>query len=100
YQAAPFNTARITPGAPGALAPTVMETLALAVWVGLPQVTTEVLVTTVPSVRPELRVARNFTTKVAPGGSGGLIAPELTVSVEPAKLPRAGESFTVADWFT
>ena len=54
--------------------PTITETLALAVCVGLFQVTTPVLVTTVPSARLGLRVARNLSTTVPPGASGPLTA--------------------------
>ena len=54
--------------------PTTTETLALAVCVGLFQVTTPVLVTTVPSARLGLRVARNLSTTVPPGASGPLTA--------------------------
>ena len=55
--------------------PTTIETLALAVWVGLFQATTPVFVTTVPGARLGLRVARNLSTTTAPGASGPLTAP-------------------------
>src|SRR5436189_4561035 len=80
YQADPFSTARTgVPGAPGApgdrMLPTAIETLALVVWVGLPQAATPVFVTTVPSARLALRVARNLSSTTAPGASGPLSAP-------------------------
>ena len=52
-----------------------IETLALAVWVGLFQVTTPVFVTTVPSASPGARMARNLSTTTPPGSSGPLTAP-------------------------
>src|SRR5438132_11856229 len=76
-QADPFNTAK-----PGML-PTTIETLALAVWVGLFQATTPVFVTEVPSARLGLRVARNLSTTVAAGSSGPLTEAEFAVIVEP-----------------
>src|SRR5439155_5416258 len=74
-QADPFRTANTgTPGTPGML-PTTIETLALVVWVGLPQAATAVFVTSVPSARLALRVARNLSTTTSPGASGPLTAP-------------------------
>src|SRR5262249_5393133 len=78
YQADPLSTAETdvlgVPGVPGIL-PTVIETLALVVCVGLPQAAMPVFWTTVPSARLELRMARNLTTTVAPGASVPLTAP-------------------------
>src|SRR5438876_2591861 len=78
YQADPFSTAGMpgVPGPPGdRMLPTAIETLARVVWVGLPQAATPVFVTTVPSARLALRVARNLSTTTAPGASGPLTAP-------------------------
>src|SRR5262249_1555634 len=75
YQADPFSTARVgVRGLPGML-PTTIDALALAVWVGLFQEATDVFVTTVPSARLELSVARNFSTTTAPGASAPFTAP-------------------------
>jgi len=60
--------------APGML-PTTIETLALAVWVGMFQATTPVFVTTVPTARPGLRTARKRSVTVPPGASGPLSVP-------------------------
>src|SRR5262249_62218769 len=80
--------------------PTAIETLARAVWVGLPQAATPVFVTTVPSARLALRVARDLSTKTASGASVPLAAPELAGIVEPAKLTPAAAPFRAAGWFT
>ncbi len=55
--------------------PTTIETLALAVCVGVFHATTPVLVTTVPSARLALRTARNRSVTVPPGASGPLSPP-------------------------
>src|SRR5213592_837004 len=102
YQADPFSTAGMgVPGPPGdRMLPTAIETLARAVWVGLPQAATPVFVTTVPSARLAFRVARNLSTRTASGASVPRAAPELAVIVEPAKLTPVADPFRVADWFT
>jgi hypothetical protein len=63
-QADPFSTA--TPGMP----PTTIETLALAVCVGVFHATTPVFVTTVPSARSGSSMALNLSTTTSPGSSG------------------------------
>ena len=63
---APFSTPT-----PGRL-PTTIETVAFAVCVGLSQATTPVFVTTVPTARLALRVARNLRATTPPGASGPL----------------------------
>src|SRR5207245_6512842 len=89
-QTDPLRTA-----APGML-PTTIETLALAVWVGLFQATTPVFVTTVPSARPGSRTALNLSVTVPPGARGPLSAPKSAVIIEPATLTPAAEPFIVA----
>src|SRR4030095_9149005 len=90
----PFSTDR-----PGRL-PTTIETVALAVWVGLFQATTPVFATTVFSATLALRTARNRSATPVPGASAPVVAAKLAVMVEPAKLTPAGEPFIVADPLT
>ena len=52
--------------------PTTIETLALAVCVGVFHATTPVFVTIVPSTRAGSRMARNLRTTTPPGSSGPL----------------------------
>jgi hypothetical protein len=70
--------------------PTTTETSALALWVGVFQVTTPVLVMTVPWVTAAFTVARKRRTSVSPGCNG---AEKSAVIVEPTTVTPAVAPF-------